>query len=96
MRATRALWRRRLPLAHKRAAPLAHVPNPTSQSHLPALGKKLAYPANRDGVAARLAEAAGHKRIEVALARITSDEAWLRAVELTIRKTAQHQAAHPL
>jgi hypothetical protein len=95
-RATRALLRRRLPLAHNRAALLAHVPNTTSQSTLPALGKKIASKAHRDGVAARFPDAAVHKSIEVARALIPSDEALLRDVELTILQTAPHHEAHPL
>jgi hypothetical protein len=96
MRATRALLRRRLPLAHQRAALLAHVHNPHSQSHLPALGQKIASKAHRDGVAERCAEAAVHKRIAVDLALLTSDDAWLRAVERTILTTAQHHEANTL
>jgi transposase len=42
MRATRALLRRRMPLAHKRGALLAPVHTTTSQDHLPAIGKKIA------------------------------------------------------
>jgi hypothetical protein len=40
MRATRDLLRRRMHLAHKRAALLAHVQNTNSQYNLPAIGKK--------------------------------------------------------
>ena len=42
MRATRDLLRRRLPLARTRGELLAHVHNTTSQSTLPAMGKKIA------------------------------------------------------
>ena len=62
-RATRDLLRRRMPLAHKRAELLAHVHNTTRQSNLPAIGKKLAYKAHRDGVADRFADPAVHKSI---------------------------------
>jgi len=71
LRATRALLRRRLPLARQRGALLAHVHNPTSQDKLPALGKKMASQANRDGVAERCADPAVHTSLAVALARIT-------------------------
>jgi len=71
MRATRALLRRRTPLMRQRAALLAHVQNTTSPYHLPEIGKKLASKANRAGGAARFAEAAVPKTIEVDLSRIT-------------------------
>src|SRR5215216_1747950 len=53
MRATRDLLRRRMPLARNRAELLAHVQQTTSQDHLPAIGQKIAYKANREEVAER-------------------------------------------
>jgi len=96
MRATRDLLRRRMHLARTRAELLAHVQHTNSQDHLPAIGKKIADKANREGVAERLADPAVHKSIEVDLARISSYDALLRAVELTLRKTAKHHDAHTL
>jgi transposase len=96
MRATRDLLRRRMPLAHKRAELLAHVQNTNSQYNLPAIGKKIAYKANREGVAACFADPAVHKSIEVALALITSYDELRRDVELTIVTTARHHDAHTL
>ena len=96
MRATRDLLRRRRPLAHKRAELLAHVHNTNSQYTLPAIGKKIAYKANRDGVAERFAAPAVHKSIEVDLALITSDDALLRDVERTLVTTATHHDANTL
>jgi hypothetical protein len=61
MRATRDLLRRRMPLAHKRAELLAHVQHTHSQDTLPAIGKKIAYQANREGVAERFADPAVQK-----------------------------------
>src|SRR4029434_9579757 len=58
---TRDLVRRRTPLRRKRAELLAHVHNTKSPYNLPEIGKKMAYKANRDGVAERFAEAAVHK-----------------------------------
>src|SRR5439155_3517404 len=81
MRATRDLLRHRMPLAHKRAELLAHVQHTNSQYNLPAIGKKLAYKANRDGVAERFADPAVQKSIEVDLALITSYDALLGDVE---------------
>jgi transposase len=96
MRATRDLLRRRLHLAHKRAELLAHVQNTNSQYNLPAIGKKRAYKANREGVAERFADPAVHKSIAVDLALITSYDELLRDVELTIVKTARHHDANTL
>ena len=96
MRATRDLLRRRMHLAHKRAELLAHVQNTNSQYNLPAIGKKIAYKANRDGVAERFADPAVQKSIEVDLALITYYDELLRDVELTIVKTAKHHDANTL
>ena len=70
-RATRDLLRRRYHLMRKRAELLAHVQNANSQYNLPEIGKKLAYKANRDGVAERFADPAVQKSIEVDLSLIT-------------------------
>jgi transposase len=96
MRATRDLLRRRMHLARKRGELLAHGHHTNSQYNLPALGKKIAYTSNRDGVAERLADPAVHKSIAVDLALITSDDALLRDVELTIVNTAKHHDAQTL
>ena len=96
MRATRDLLRRRMHLTHKRAELLAHVQNTHSQYNLPAIGKKIAYKANREGVAERFADPAVQKSIEVDLALITSYDELLRDVELTIVKTARHHDANTL
>ena len=96
MRATRDLLRRRMHLARKRGELLAHVQNTNSQYNLPAIGKKIAYKANRDGVAERFADPAVQKSIEVDLALITYDDALLRDLELTIVKTAKHHDAQTL
>ena len=96
MRATRALLRRRTHLMRKRAELLAHIQNTNSQYNLPELGKKIAYKANRDGVAERFPEPAVQKSLEVDLARIGHDDQLLRDVELAILKTAKPQNAQPL
>ena len=96
MRATRDLLRRRMPLARTRGALLAHVHNTNSQYTLPAIGKKIAYKANRAGVAERCADPAVHKSIDVDRALITYDDALLRDVERTIVTTAKHHDAHTL
>ncbi len=93
-RATRDLLRRRMQLPRTRAALLAHVHHTNSQSTLPAIGQKLAYKANRDGVAERCADPAVHKSLAVDLALITSDDAWRRDGELSLVTTAKHHDAN--
>jgi transposase len=93
MRATRDLLRRRIHLMHKRADLLAHVQNTNSQYNLPEIGKKIAYKANRDGVAERFADPAVQKSIAVDLALITYYDQLLTDLELSIVKSAkQHDA----
>ena len=96
MRATRDLLRRRMHLARTRGELLAHVQNTNSQYTLPAIGKKIAYKANRAGVADRFADPAVQKSIEVVLALIGYDDALLRDGELSLVKTAKHHDATTL
>jgi transposase len=96
MRATRDLLRRRMHLAHQRAELLAHVHHTNSQDNLPAIDKKRAGTAKRDGVAERCTDPAVPTRIEVDLALIPSDDALLRDVELPIVTTARHPDAQTL
>jgi transposase len=96
MRATRDLLRRRTHLMRKRAELLAHVHNTNSQYNLPEIGKKIAYKANREGVAERFNDPAVHKTIEVDLALITYYDELLKDLELYILKTAKQHDAHTL
>jgi transposase len=96
MRATRDLLRRRLHLTRKRAEFLAHIQQTNSQYNLPEMGKKIAYKANRDGVAERFPEPAVQKSIEVDLALIDHYDTLLRDVELTIVQTAKQHDAQTL
>jgi Transposase len=59
-RATRDLLRRRIHLVRTRAELLAHIQQTNSQ--FPEIGTKLAYKANRAGVAERFPEPAVHKK----------------------------------
>jgi transposase len=96
MRATRDLLRRRTHLMRKRAELLAHVQNTNSQYNLPEIGKKIAYKANREGVAERFADAAVQKTIEVDLALLTYYDELLRDLELSILTTAKQHDANTL
>src|ERR671922_1454439 len=89
MRATRDLLRRRMHLMRKRAELLAHIQNTNSQYNLPEIGKKLAYKANRDGVAERFPDPAVQQSIEVDLALINHYDRLLTALELELVKTAK-------
>jgi transposase len=96
MRATRDLLRRRTHLRRNRSELLSHVQHTNSQYNLPEIGKKIAYKANREGVAERCSDPAVHKTIEVDLALITYDDALLKDLELSILNTAKHHDAHTL
>jgi transposase len=96
MRATRDLLRRRMYLTRKRAELLAHIQNTNSQYNLPEIGKKLAYKANRDGIAERFPDPAVHKSMEVDLALLGYYEPLLRDLELHIVKAAKQHDAHTL
>jgi transposase len=94
MRATRDLLRRRIHLMRKRAELLAHIHNTNSQYNLPEIGKKIAYKTNRDGVAARFADPAVQKSMEVDLALIDYYDRLLTDLELHIAKSAKQHDAH--
>ena len=96
MRATRDLLRRRIHFMRKRAELLTHVQNTNSQYNLPAIGKKIAYKANRDGVAERFSDPAVHKSIDVDLALVDHDDQLLRDVEWSILTTAKQHDANTL
>src|SRR4029453_9416427 len=86
MRATRDWLRRRTHLRRKRAELLAHVQNTNSPYNLPEIGKKIAYKANREGVAERFDDPAVQKTIEVDLDLITYDDQMLSDLEHLIIK----------
>jgi transposase len=89
MRATRDLLRRRCHLVRKRAELLAHLQNTNSQYNLPEIGKKLAYQANRDGVAEHFPEPSVRKTIEVDVALIDHYDHLLGELELYLTRTAK-------
>jgi Transposase IS116/IS110/IS902 family len=89
MRATRDLLRRRMPLMRQRAELLAHIQNTNSQYNLPEIHKKLAYKANRDGVAERFPGPAVQKSIDVDLTLIDAYDQLLTDLELDLVQTAK-------
>jgi transposase len=93
MRSTRDLLRRRLHLVRKRGELLAHIQNTRAQYNLPAFERRLAYPANRDGVSAHFADLSVRKSIEVDLALIDQYDTLVVDLELTIiREAKRHDA----
>jgi transposase len=96
MRATRDLLRRRMHLMRNRAELSTHVQQTNSQYNLPEIGKKIAYKANRDGVAERFPDPAVQKSIEVDLALIGHYDALLQDLELAIVTTAKQHDANTL
>jgi transposase len=96
MRATRDLLRRRLYLTRKRAELLTHVQHTNSQYNLAEIGKKIAYKANRDGVAERFPDPAVQKSIDVDLALLGSYDELLRDLELHLVTAAKQDRANAL
>ena len=96
MRATRDLLRRRMYLTRKRAELLTHVQNINSQYNLAEIGKKIAYKANRDGVAERFPDPAVQKSIAVDLALLGSYDELLRDLELHLVTAAKQDRANAL
>ena len=95
LRATRARLRRRMPRRRKRAALRTHLHTTTSPDNLPELGKPIASTAHRAGVAERVADPAGHKRIAVDLAVIRHDDSRLRDMAWSVLTTANADHTHP-
>jgi transposase len=91
MRATRDLLRRRLHLVRKRGQLLAHIQMTSYQYNLPPLGKRIAYPANRAGVAEHFEDRAVRRSIAVDLALLERYDEILRDLELDlVRQAKQH------
>jgi len=93
MRATRDLIRRRLHLVRKRGQLLAHIQNTRAQYNLPAFGRRLAYPANRQGVREHFADPSVRKSIDVDLTLVAQYDTLITDLELTIvREAKRHDA----
>ena len=93
MRSTRDLLRRRLHLVRKRGERLAHIQNTRAPYDLPAFERRLAYPANRDGVSAHFADPSVRKSVDVDLALIEQYDTLIIDLELTIvREAKRHDA----
>jgi transposase len=93
MRATRDLLRRRMRLMRERAQLLSHVQNTNSQYNLPEIGQRIAYKANRGGLAERFIDPAVQKSVAVDLALIDYLDQTLKDLELTIIRFAKRHDA---
>ena len=94
MRSTRDLLRRRTYLMRKRAELLVHVQHTNSQYNLPEIGKKIAYRANRSGVAERFSDPAVQTSIAADLSLIDFYDTLLNQLELFITRQAKQQDQH--
>ena len=93
MRSTRDLIRRRLHLVRKRGELLAHIQNTRAQYNLAAFERRLAYPANRDGISAHFSDPSVRKSVDVDLALIDQYDTLIVDLELTIvREAKRHDA----
>jgi transposase len=91
MRATRDLLRRRLHLVRRRGNLLAHIQNTHHQYNLPVPPAKIAYKANREGVAEAFAEPDARKSMEVDFMLIEHYDQIIRDLELHLeRRAKQH------
>ncbi len=99
MRATRDLLRRRLGLVRRRGSLLAHIQNTHHQYNLPEPTAKIAYRANREGVAEAFTEPDARKSLEIDFLLIEHYDQVIRDLQLHLeRRAKQHdpQAYHRL
>ncbi len=91
MRETRDLLRRRCFFVRQRALLVAHIQNEASQYNLPAFGKKLTYPANREElqVADHFTDPSVKLSIETDLALIDALDTQIGALELYLTRHAK-------
>jgi transposase len=93
MRATRDLLRRRLHLVRKRGQLLAHIQNTIHQYNLAPFGKRIAYPANREGLLDHFPDPAVRKSIEADLALLECYDELITELELAIVRDAKRHDA---
>ncbi|MCP4381602.1 MAG: IS110 family transposase [bacterium] len=94
MRATRDLLRRRLHLVRRRGNLLAHIQNTHHQYNLPVPPAKIAYKANRVGVAEAFGDPDARKSMEVDFGLIAHYDDVIRDLELHLERRVKQQDAH--
>jgi transposase len=93
MRATRDLLRRRQHLVRRRGSLLAHIQNTHHQYNLPTPTAKIAYKANRVGVAEVFVEPDARKSMEVDFMLTGNYDAIIRDIENHLERSAkQHDS----
>src|SRR3989441_11737842 len=90
---TRDLLRRRLHLVRKRGQLLAHIQNTRAQYNLPEFKRRLAYPANRDGVPEQFADPSVRKSVDVDLVLIDQYDRLINDLEMTLVRDAKRHDA---
>jgi transposase len=93
MRATRDLLRRRLHLVRKRGQLLAHIQNTRHQYQLPEFERRIAYPANRNGLIERFPDSSVRKSIEVDVALLDQYDMLISDLEGTLVRDAKRHDA---
>jgi transposase len=93
-RPARDLLRRRGYFKRSRAELLTHVQNTVTQYNLPPLRKKLAYKANRGGVAEHFPDEHVRRSIEANLALLDDYDEFISRLELHLERTAKTHDAH--
>jgi transposase len=91
MRSTRDLLRRRNYLMRRRADLLAHIQNTNAQCNMQEFGRKIAYRANREGIAEQFSDPNVQMSIRADLALIDHYDRLLNEIELfVLRNAKQH------
>ena len=93
MRSTRDLLRRRLHLVRKRGQLLAHIQNTLHQYNLEPWGKRIAYPANRQGLLDHFPDPAVRQSIAVDLSLLDHYDTLIPQLELDIVRAARRHDA---
>ena len=88
-RSTRDLLRRRLRLVRQRGQLMSHVQNTHHQYNLPLPQKRIAYRANREGVAEQFTDVCARKSIEIDLELTGHYDDILRELELYLTRKAK-------
>jgi transposase len=88
-RSTRDLLRRRLRLVRQRGQLMSHVLNTHHQYNLPTPQKRIAYRANREGVAEQFTDLCASKSIEVDLELISHYDKIITDLELYLTRKAK-------
>lgn len=88
-RPTRDLLRRRRTFVRRRAELLVHVQNTVTQYNLPPLKRKIAYKANREGVAEHFPDPMVRRSIEADLELLDHYDEVISGLELAVERTAK-------